>query len=217
MNSWCFSKRRCIISVIYRIQLYNSSIWTWEIPRLFFDTIIVFITIVRCIRCINDFCIFKEHLYLLCLGIEFCCEILNNIKIHFRENLKTLIVNVNKQKDALKKYGITVDGVHYTVKFRGMVILNHGFWMMLIQWINLHTVSSTKCFDIATFFSVILDLKALYLLLVQIGKANFQLGKRGSEVQCCFICKALRVRRLSYSMWHQSLPMLFISEVHLRM
>lgn len=155
VNSWWFSKRRCIISVIYtcRIQLYNSSIWTWEIPRLFFiDRIIVFITIIRCIRCINDFCIFTEHLYLLCLGIEFCCEILNNIKIHFRENLKTLIVNVNKQKDALKKYGITVDGVHYTVKFRGTVILNHGFWMMLIQWINLHTVSSTNVLILQLFF-----------------------------------------------------------------
>ena len=59
---------------------------------------------------------------MLCLGIEFCCEILNNIKIHFRQNLKKLIVNVNKQKDALKKHGITVDGVHYTVKFTGILI-----------------------------------------------------------------------------------------------
>ena len=41
--------------------------------------------------------------------------------------------------------------------------------------------------------TVILDLKALYLLLEQIGKANFQLGKRGTEVECCFLCKALRV------------------------
>ncbi|CAH3183887.1 unnamed protein product [Porites lobata] len=74
-----------------------------------------------------------------------------------RENLKKLIVNVNKQKDALKKNEITVDGVHYAVRFK-----------------------------------VILDLKALNLLLEQIGKANFQLGKRGTEVECCFICKALR-------------------------
>ncbi|CAH3185100.1 unnamed protein product [Porites lobata] len=66
--------------------------------------------------------------------------------------------NVNKQKDALKKNGITVDGVHYAVRFK-----------------------------------VILDLKTLYFLLEQIGKANFQLGKQGTEVECCFICKALRV------------------------
>ncbi|CAH3183891.1 unnamed protein product [Porites lobata] len=73
------------------------------------------------------------------------------------KNLKKLIVNVNKQKDALKKNGITVDGVHYAVRFK-----------------------------------VVLDLKALYLLLEQTGKAIFQLGKRGTEVECCFICKALR-------------------------
>ena len=36
--------------------------------------------------------------------------------IIIRENLKKLIVNVNKQKDALKKNGITVDGVHYAVR-----------------------------------------------------------------------------------------------------
>ena len=35
--------------------------------------------------------------------------------IIIREKLKKLIVNVNKQKDALKKNGITVDGVHYAV------------------------------------------------------------------------------------------------------
>ena len=39
--------------------------------------------------------------------------------IIIRENLKKLIVNVNKQKDALKKNGITVDGVHYAVRFKG--------------------------------------------------------------------------------------------------
>lgn len=76
-----------------------------------------------------DFRIFVEHLYmyLLCLVIEFSCEILNNTKIHFRENLKKLIVNVNKQKDVLKKNGITVDGMHYTVKFKGTVPLIQEF------------------------------------------------------------------------------------------
>ena len=46
--------------------------------------------------------------------------------IIIRENLKMLIVNVNKQKDALKKNGITVDGVHYAVRFKGKfhMILN---------------------------------------------------------------------------------------------
>lgn len=66
-------------------------------------------------------------MYLLCLGIEFSCEILNNTKIQFRENLKKLIVNVNKQKDVLKKNGITVDGMHYTVKFKGTVTLIQEF------------------------------------------------------------------------------------------
>ena len=46
--------------------------------------------------------------------------------IIIRENLKKLIVNVNKQKDALKKNGITVDGVHYAVRFKGKfhIIIN---------------------------------------------------------------------------------------------
>ena len=78
-----------------------------------------------------DFHILVEHLYvyLLCRGIEFSSEILNNTKIHFRENLKKLIVNVTKQKDVLvlKKNGITVDGMHYTVKFRGTVTLIQEF------------------------------------------------------------------------------------------
>ena len=39
--------------------------------------------------------------------------------IIIREKLKKLIVNVNKQKDALNKNGITVDGVHYAVRFKG--------------------------------------------------------------------------------------------------
>ncbi|CAH3137801.1 unnamed protein product [Porites lobata] len=84
-------------------------------------------------------------------------DIANCKEDRYEKNLKKLIVNVNKQKDALKKNGITVDGVHYAVRFK-----------------------------------VIHDLKALNLLLEQIGKANFQLGKRGTEVECCFICKALR-------------------------
>ena len=48
------------------------------------------------------------------------------------------------------------------------------------------------------FHTVILDLKAPYLLLVKLDDENFQLGKRGIEVECCFICKALRVCVLIY-------------------
>ncbi|CAH3183084.1 unnamed protein product, partial [Porites lobata] len=46
--------------------------------------------------------------------------------IIIKENLKKLIVNVNKQKDALKKNEITVDGVHYAVRFKGQfhIIIN---------------------------------------------------------------------------------------------
>ncbi|CAH3180033.1 unnamed protein product [Porites lobata] len=69
-----------------------------------------------------------------------CPLAIANCKEDRYENLKKLIVNINKQKDALKKNGITVDGVHYAVRFK-----------------------------------VILDLKALYLLLEQIGKRTFSL------------------------------------------
>ena len=52
----------------------------------------------------------------------------------YRENLKKLIVNVNKQKDALKKNGITVDGVHYAVRFKGKfhIIINKVFFSTII-------------------------------------------------------------------------------------
>ena len=113
----------------------------------------------------------------------------------YRENLKKLIVNVNKQKDALKKNGITVDGVHYAVRFKGKfhIIINKVFFSTII-------FNPNACMYIDVFLkiyiyscTVVLDLKALYLLLEQTGKAIFQLGKRGTEVECCFICKALRV------------------------
>ena len=62
--------------------------------------------------------------------------------IIIRENLKKLIVNVNKQKDALKKNGITVDGVHYAVRFKGKlhIIINKAFFSTIfsIQYICLH-------------------------------------------------------------------------------
>ena len=113
----------------------------------------------------------------------------------YRENLKKLIVNVNKQKDALKKNGITVDGVHYAVRFKGKfhIIINNVFFSTII-------FNPNACMYIDVFLkiyiyscTVVLDLKALYFLLEQIGKANLKLGKRGTEVECCFMCKALRV------------------------
>ena len=97
--------------------------------------------------------------------------------IIIREKLKKLIVNVNKQKDALKKNGITVDGVHYAVRFKGKfhIIINKVFFSTMI-------FNPNACMYIDHSFqksisTVILDLKALYVLLEQIGKANFQLGK----------------------------------------
>ena len=93
-----------------------------------------------------------------------------------------MIVNVNKQKDALKKNGITVDGVHYAVRFKGKfhIIINKVFFSTMIFNPNacMYIDHSFQKF-IAT---VILDLKALYFLLEQIGKANLKLGKRGTEV-----------------------------------
>ena len=42
-------------------------------------------------------------------------------------------------------------------------------------------------------FTVVLDLKALYLLLVKKGEESFKLGGRGIDVEFSFICKPLRV------------------------
>ena len=86
-----------------------------------------------------------------------------------------------------------MDGVHYAVRFKGKfhIIINNVFFSTII-------FNPNACMYIDHSFqifisTVILDLKALYLLVEQIGKANFQLGKQGTEVDCCFICKALRV------------------------
>ena len=38
---------------------------------------------------------------------------------HFRKTLKSLIAALNKEKDAIKRNGIKVDGKSYTVSFRG--------------------------------------------------------------------------------------------------
>ena len=87
-----------------------------------------------------------------------------------------------------------MDGVHYAVRFKGkfhIIIINKVFFSTII-------FNPNACMYIDHSFqkfisTVILDLKALYFLLEQIGKANLKLGKRGTEVECCFICKALRV------------------------
>ena len=36
-----------------------------------------------------------------------------------REDLRKLFLNLNKQKDKLKKMGIKVDGKHYRIRFKG--------------------------------------------------------------------------------------------------
>jgi len=51
------------------------------------------------------------------------------------------------------------------------------------------TISLTSIY----FFAVILDLKALYLLLVKDDNENFKLGKQGIDVEFCFISNAIRV------------------------
>ena len=92
------------------------------------------------------------------------------------KNLKKLIVNVSKQKDALKKNGITVDGVHYAVRFKGKfhIIIKVFFSTIIFNPNAFMYIDHSFQKFIST---VILDLKALYFLLEQIGKANFQLGK----------------------------------------
>ena len=94
-----------------------------------------------------------------------------------------------------------MDGVHYAVRFKGKfhIIINKVFFSTIIFNPNafMHIDHSFQKF-IST---VILDLKALYFLLEQIGKANLKLGKRETEVECCFICKALRVCWYIQNLW----------------
>ena len=45
---------------------------------------------------------------------------INIVALYLRESLKKLIKTVNRQKDVLKKNGITVDGIKHTLKFKGM-------------------------------------------------------------------------------------------------
>lgn len=56
-----------------------------------------------------------------------------------RDDLKRLLHNLNKQKDKLKKLGLTVDGKHYRVQFKGIVItLNSekefSFFFLFFFW-----------------------------------------------------------------------------------
>lgn len=45
-----------------------------------------------------------------------------------RESLKKLIMNINRQKDTLKKNGIFVDGQTYSVKFKGRGLKLDKWW-----------------------------------------------------------------------------------------
>ena len=92
--------------------------------------------------------------------------------IIIRENLKKLIVNVNKQKDALKKNGITVDTVHYAVRFKGKfhIIINKVFF-------------STIIFDPNTCMYIDLFLKIyIYSYTWPEGHQSFAGTKRESEL-----------------------------------
>ena len=120
--------------------------------------------------------------------------------IIIREKIKKLIVNINKQKDALKKNGITVDGVHYAVRFKGKfhIIINKVFFSTII-------FNPNACMYIDLFLKIY-----IYSYTWPEGplsfagtnrETNFQLGKRGTEVDCCFICKALRVCGYIQNLW----------------
>ena len=41
----------------------------------------------------------------------------------YRENVEALIKDINRQKDAIKKTGIAVDGRYFKVKFTGYLCL----------------------------------------------------------------------------------------------
>lgn len=49
-----------------------------------------------------------------------------------RENFKKLNVNINKEKDNLNKNGIMVNGLLYTVKFKGIVTWGITFLLFLV-------------------------------------------------------------------------------------
>ena len=72
-------------------------------------------------------------------------------------------MNVNKQKGALKKNGITVDGVHlYAVRFKGKfhIIINKVFFSTII--FNPNTFMYIDHSFQKFISTVILDVKALY-------------------------------------------------------
>ena len=69
--------------------------------------------------------------------------------IIIREKLKKLIVNVNKQKDALKKNGITVDGVHYAVRCRGKFhVIIHEVFFSTINKIIFQSINACMYIDL---------------------------------------------------------------------
>ena len=119
--------------------------------------------------------------------------------IIIRENLKKLIVNVNKQKDALKKNGITVDGVHYAVRFKGQfhIIINKIFFSTII-------FNPNTCMYIDLFLKIY-----IYSYTWPEGPLSFAGTNRESELSAwetrnwsrVLVCKALRVCGYMQNLW----------------
>ena len=119
--------------------------------------------------------------------------------IIIKENLKKLIVNVNKQKDALKKNGITVDGVHYAVRFKGQfhIIINKVLFSTII-------FNPNTCMCIDLFLKIY-----IYSYTWPEGPLSFAGTNRESKISAwekrnwsrVLVCKALRVCGYIQNLW----------------
>ena len=60
------------------------------------------------------------------VAITLYCVLMCSFLFHpfNRSELKKLIVHLNEEKKILKEEGVTVDGIHYKVKFIGTGIVN---------------------------------------------------------------------------------------------
>lgn len=69
----------------------------------------------------------------------------------YRENVEALIKDINRQKDAIKKTGIAVDGKCFKVKFTGYLCLpiltlyiflpyDYFFFAMLLCYMSSHVI-----------------------------------------------------------------------------
>lgn len=154
---------------------------------------------------------------------------INSACLFLRDDLKKLLHNLNKQKDKLKKMGITVDGKHYRVQFKGnydrLLVYYFNYekksylWWLLYQGEKSGITNSfnfrvectilTQCWHCLAFnigllfvpFLVTLDYKGLVLLMAKIEDEDFLLGGRGLCVEFCIFCFALRVS-LDYAAKH---------------